>query len=284
MNLRRNIRVSIALVAVLAAAALSAGSASAAGVPQIAFSSAGTYTLNEYTATPEINPNGAETTVKLEYGPKSVTEFSTKPISIGSGTSYVKVSAPIRGLHPHSEFVYRINATNSYGTKQTEAFGRETGYFASTKVKWPATYSASGNLKIFISGFNATISCTETGEGKLYSWLAEPLDSYTIDPGTCVVEGQPACKIANPVPITLQDTFWAGSPFLLLEMGESCTLPSIQLNAQEAFKVDIPKTHASTQPVTLTMNTTWGLHNVTVTNSSNWKLTGVNAGQQFWWL
>ena len=77
----------------------------------------------------QIDPGGSETTYHFEYGTSECsTESCTKvPIpdgALGSGISYLKVSAQINGLLPGTIYHYRLVATNTVGTTD----GRESTF------------------------------------------------------------------------------------------------------------------------------------------------------------
>jgi len=86
-----------------------------------------------------INPSGAETTCKVEYGHTSVSEAQQAcSASLPEGTSAVPVSFELSGLESDQTYHYRIVATNSAGT--TEA---EEKTFKTTAVLALATEAAS---------------------------------------------------------------------------------------------------------------------------------------------
>src|SRR6185312_1675158 len=94
--------------------ALSSSSAMAAGTPIITLPSATALSFNEGQVSGTVNPNGAATTYRIEYGPKF--ENVAAEGSIGSGEVAVPVVGRVKGLDPNSSTAVRISATNKYGT------------------------------------------------------------------------------------------------------------------------------------------------------------------------
>ncbi len=86
--------------------------------PVIASESATSVRKHGATLSGTVNPDGASTTCRLEYG-TSVAYRATVPCSSGpgSGTGPVVVAIPaLRGLASHTTYHYRIDATNAGGT------------------------------------------------------------------------------------------------------------------------------------------------------------------------
>lgn len=69
----------------------------------------------------EINPNGADTTYRLEYGETSSygSLAPAGPVDIGAGTSNVPVAIPLSGLKSATTYHYRLVAASSQGTTMT---------------------------------------------------------------------------------------------------------------------------------------------------------------------
>jgi hypothetical protein len=68
------------------------------------------------TLTAAVNPHGANTTSKFEWGTSSSLASSTPTAGAGSGTRSLTVSARIAGLAAGKRYYYRIVASNSLGT------------------------------------------------------------------------------------------------------------------------------------------------------------------------
>src|SRR3954468_6096705 len=68
------------------------------------------------TLTASVNPHGASTSYKFEYGTSTSYGASTPSAGAGDGTRSVSVAARIGGLTPGKRYHYRIVASNSVGT------------------------------------------------------------------------------------------------------------------------------------------------------------------------
>jgi phosphodiesterase/alkaline phosphatase D-like protein len=62
----------------------------------------------------KVNPNGAATGLKVEYGTTSA-YGSEATLDVAAGTSPVPVSVPLNGLTQHTTYFYRLSATSSDG-------------------------------------------------------------------------------------------------------------------------------------------------------------------------
>jgi hypothetical protein len=99
-----------------------------------------------------VNPNGAETTYRVEYsagGPF----VSTAAVSAGSGSTPVVVSVPLTGLTPETEYTYRVVAASADGTTQgadrtftTLASTLPTATTGGTSVLIPTGAAVSGTV------------------------------------------------------------------------------------------------------------------------------------------
>ena len=64
----------------------------------------------------QINPNGSSTSYWFEYGTNTDLGGVTALQSIGSGTSLANVSISISNLEPLTQYYFRLNTQNQYGT------------------------------------------------------------------------------------------------------------------------------------------------------------------------
>jgi hypothetical protein len=62
-----------------------------------------------------VNPNGAATSIHVDYGLTTGYDSSTTPVAIGSGTSPVTKTIALTGLQPGTKYHYRVVATTSIG-------------------------------------------------------------------------------------------------------------------------------------------------------------------------
>ncbi len=76
-------------------------------------------TSSSATLNATVNPNGAATEYRFEYGLHEGYGFTTPLASAGTGTAAVPVSVALTGLHPGATYHYRLVATNSFGTVKT---------------------------------------------------------------------------------------------------------------------------------------------------------------------
>lgn len=63
-----------------------------------------------------VNPAGSSTQIRFAYGLSPAPTDTTAPQAIGSGSTPVKVSAPLSGLGPDATYVYRVLAANAGGS------------------------------------------------------------------------------------------------------------------------------------------------------------------------
>jgi hypothetical protein len=72
--------------------------------------------LSEAIVEGKVNPGGAETSYRFEYGPSAAYGHSTETKTVGSGVTPIGVKARISGLATATTYHYRLVATNSAGT------------------------------------------------------------------------------------------------------------------------------------------------------------------------
>jgi hypothetical protein len=98
--------------------ALSAATAWAGGEdkPEIKATGVTSVSYDSAVVNGRIKPRGLATTFVVEYGETKAYGATTAPISIGSGTSEVPITATVAGLQPETTYHFRLVATNSKGT------------------------------------------------------------------------------------------------------------------------------------------------------------------------
>jgi hypothetical protein len=114
-----------------------------------------------------VNPRGAATTYRFDYGKTSGYGSSTTPQSAGSGTSDSSVSARITGLAPGMTYHFRVEATNSAGT----TLGKDRRFTTLPRL----TIAAKPALLVF--GSTTTISGqlqSESNAGETVELEADP--------------------------------------------------------------------------------------------------------------
>lgn len=135
---------------VLPAASCGGGGGTA---PAVTTSAASGITASGATLNGSVNPEGASTTYKFDYG--TTTSYGSSapatPGSAGSGTSAVSESQAVSGLTASTTYHYRIEATNATGT----SFGSDQTFTTSAsgpfKLAWQSDFSTSYPLGTFAS-------------------------------------------------------------------------------------------------------------------------------------
>lgn len=83
--------------------------------PTATTGSAESITLTGATLAASINPNGAETTYRFEYGTSTSYGLRTADATVPAGTSATTVKVPITGLTQATQYHFRVVATNAAG-------------------------------------------------------------------------------------------------------------------------------------------------------------------------
>jgi hypothetical protein len=99
------------------------------------------------TLTASVNPHGAATTYRFEYGTSTAYGASTPAAGAGDGTRSTGVSARIGGLTAGKRYHYRVVATNATGTTR----GADRSFVAATTAT-SATLTASKDPVTYGSG------------------------------------------------------------------------------------------------------------------------------------
>jgi hypothetical protein len=126
-----------------------------------------------------VDPNGDSTTYYFEYGETTAYGYTTTPTDAGSGWDAGDVSAAITGLTPDTQYHFRIVATNSVGTDQSDdATFRTIG--APVAVTGAATdvtsTTATLNGTVDPNG-DSTTYYFEYGETTAYGYTTTPTDA-----------------------------------------------------------------------------------------------------------
>jgi hypothetical protein len=111
--------------------------------PAVVTSAATGVTSSGATLNGTVNPEGAATTEKFDWGTTTSYGSSTTQGNAGSGTTAVNESAPLTGLTPGETIHYRIEATNSAGT----TFGSDQ-QFTTSAAGSTVAFDAAGGGKV----------------------------------------------------------------------------------------------------------------------------------------
>jgi uncharacterized delta-60 repeat protein len=110
----------------------------------------------------QVNPSGAATTYRFDYGTTNSYGSSTAASSAGAGTSAVTESARLSGLRPSTTYHYRLEATNASGT--TYGGDKVLRTSASSKPRLKAStshvHSPFSEKTLAKSGLTARFTCS----------------------------------------------------------------------------------------------------------------------------
>jgi hypothetical protein len=276
-------RLGLMFVSLLGLMSLFSGSAFAAGKPTSVNLNWASPGITHIEVKGTANPNGAATTVQLEYQNAGVYQtFLTK--EIGSGTSSVNVNGMLNGLAPQTDYYLRVSATNKYGTVYsfTEHFAPR---WEAIGAKTAGSFASSGTAKFEYTagaGTKVKIECNESGTGTIGSAGAVG-DGYHGSFSGCVLyqDGAKVCN-APSTTVNLNGAFVNEASQIAFPFPEGCFYSTFAITTSEPFFINMPLgVYQVTQPITLTEKGTWGGNVVTTTITSNWHLTGANSGLKF---
>ncbi len=227
-------RLGLMFVSLLGLMALFSASAFAAGKPVVTASAVTNKTLNTATYNGTVNPNGASTTYKFEYGKSLLYGSSTTVTSAGAGSIPVAVKATLTGLEPGTTYHYRVSATNSFGTTVSEDVqfemllqwkigGKTLAEVGGEPLLMHMNKEEPVTIERTITGKVAKMTCQQDWASK-YAWISS---EYNLPFTGCVLvyngKEQKACK---PKDITLHlNAFLMPSPTTQqLYMGPECAV------------------------------------------------------------
>lgn len=105
-----------------------------------------------------VDPHGSETSYAFQYGTTTGYGAQTAPVSVGSGTTEVKVTQTITGLQSGTVYHYRLVATSAVGTMD----GRDATL---TTKKIPLSFKVSGAPEPDVFGRPFSVSGVLSGTG-----------------------------------------------------------------------------------------------------------------------
>jgi multidrug efflux pump subunit AcrA (membrane-fusion protein) len=88
----------------------------AASKPTVETGSASGVLTSSVTLSGSVNPGGSDTKYRFEYGETTAYGSKTAIVNAGAGTAASQVSATLPGLEPDTEYVFRLVASNKFGT------------------------------------------------------------------------------------------------------------------------------------------------------------------------
>jgi multidrug efflux pump subunit AcrA (membrane-fusion protein) len=89
---------------------------STASKPTVVTASASGVLTSSVTLSGSVNPGGSDAKYRFEYGTSTAYGSKTALVDAGSGTTASQASATLTGLKPDTEYVFRLVASNKFGT------------------------------------------------------------------------------------------------------------------------------------------------------------------------
>ncbi len=112
---------------------------STAGTPSVNTDSNAEPTNSTVVVTGHVTPNGAPTTYWYEYGQSSTLGSKTSTQSIGSGFTAIPSPGYITGLATNTQYYFRLDAQNSFGTVTGMTYSFSTNNNAPAPANPPTT-------------------------------------------------------------------------------------------------------------------------------------------------
>ena len=161
-------------------------------VPTVTTTAASGITATGATLNGTVNPNGAATTARFEYGPTTAYgNTANVTLSPANGTTAQTISAGITGLQPGQTYHYRLTATNSGGT----------GTGADMTLVTPQSPDPNGleAPRIRLVGGNVELTVAQSVTGRSY----QVQQSDTLAAGNWVDVGAERLGDGGPLVITI---------------------------------------------------------------------------------
>jgi hypothetical protein len=145
-----NRKLTLAVTALVATAALGTGVALAAGSPTIASVTAGSIKNSSAVLKGTVNPNGSAASYFFQYGLTNAYGVTSKPHSAGKGTKPVAVQTTASGLLPGTKYHFRLVALNKNG----ETIGSDHTF----KTTGPPPADVATGPATLLGPFSATVT------------------------------------------------------------------------------------------------------------------------------
>jgi len=227
-----------------------------------------------------VNPNGAPTTYKWEYGPTTALGSETESVSVGEGTSSVKVYKTLQGLLPNGATYFRVSATNSYGTSVSKTLSGRTAYWAVKSGTFPQSFSQGGSITFNMPtvGNGSTIECgIGSGGGTIEAETAFEkrgyINAYELSFKNCVWVGSPGCNPTSISPLKLNSALRStAEKMLFIDINtNTCGWFDMTLVEQEPFRITkMPSTlYGNAQTMEFAGNTKFGTNPIEITGVLN---------------
>jgi hypothetical protein len=160
------------LTGLLMTLVLGAAVADAASSPSVATGSASSITASAAILNGTVNPNGASTSYRFDWGLTTAYGQTSAVKSAGAGTKVVPAAARIKGLLPGTFYHYRLGALNKFGgTEGADRRFRTAGN--------PPPEAATGPAEV-TSASTATVTgvINPHGENTTYEFQFGPTTAY----------------------------------------------------------------------------------------------------------
>ncbi len=196
-------KLTLAVTALVATAALGTGIALAAGSPTISSVSAGSTTNSSAALKGTVNPNGATTSYFFQYGLTSAYGVASKVHSAGKGTKGVAVKTTASGLLPGTTYHFRLVALNKSGVS--------TGTDHTFKTTGPAPADVATGPATGLGPFSATVTGVITPHGAATSYYFQygltALYGSQTSPGSVAAGSVPVSVAQTPTGLQPGSTF-----------------------------------------------------------------------------
>lgn len=153
--------------------------------------------------TAKINPNGAQTTYRIEYGTTTAYTSSTPPAVIAPQDGAVPISQAISGLSANTTYHWRLIATSKAGTStsvdHTFAYAVETGESPAPPVEPPSgevttSPPAPAPAAVFPLLSYPTIAALDAKEAQEAKGIPNPVVTKTLTMAEKLKKALKACK------------------------------------------------------------------------------------------